>query len=419
MYLLSKYGIQRLKNIFWHFPKSIYYNFYYQFPSKKLTLIGITGTDGKTTTANLIHKSLIEAGIKAGLISTLGAKIGNKDVNVGLHTTSPDSSLVQKLLRQMVNEGLTHAVIEVTAHALDQYRYNGCHFHISVITNVSHEHLDDFNNIKKYTLTKAKLFKNSDYSILNKDDASYKVISQNISKPIISYSINQKSDHQAKNITLSRNTLSFKVNQTKYKTDSPYYHQIYNILAVHCVLLKLNLKPELLQSVIRHFPDIKGRGEEVKNNLNILTLIDFAHTPAALETILHSLRAITDGKLIIIFGATGGRDQSKRPLMGKVVSQIADIAIITADDTRNESIENINSQIIEGIDQNRVSQKLFHYHNIKNRQDAFNLAVKLASKGDTIVACGKGHETTILHGKTEYPWSESEAFRTAFRLKSK
>ena len=415
MQLLAKFRIQWIKNIFWHFPKSLYYNKIYNYPSKKLILIGITGTDGKTTTASLVHKALLESGINAGLICTLGAKIGDRDINVGLHTTSPDSSVVQKLLRQMVDAGLTHAVIEVTAHALDQYRYYGCHFNISAITNTSHEHLDDFQNINKYIKIKAKLFRYSDIAILNKDDQSYKIISKLIKIPIISYSIEEKSDYQATQVLLSKNNLTFTVNQTNFKTNSVFLHQVYNILAAHIILQKLNFKPDLILSVIKNFPEIKGRREEVKNKLQIKTIIDFAHTPAALKSILQSLRSTTENKLIVIFGATGGRDPSKRPFMGKVVSDIADIAIITADDTRNESVNSINSQIISGINQKRVEQKLFSYHNIPNRQDAFNLAIKLANKGDTVVACGKGHETTILHGKTEYPWSEAEAFRTAFR----
>ena len=162
---------------------------------------------------------------------------------------------------------------------------------------------------------------------------------------------------------------------------------------------------------------MKGRREIVKNDLHIQCIIDFAHTPNALYQTLSSLKLVTKGKLICLFGATGGRDQSKRPIMGKVVSQNCDIGIITADDTRNEKIDNINQQIIGGIDPEQIKKNKFTYYNVPNRQDAFNLAVSLAKSGDTIVACGKGHETTILHGNTEYPWSESDAFKTAFRTR--
>jgi len=415
--LYLKRSIQNLKNLFWHYPKNLFYNCYYGFPSKKLTLIGVTGTDGKTTTTFLIHHCLLEAGIKCGSISTLGARIGNKEIEIGLHTTSPDPSVVQKILRQMVDNGITHVVIEVTAHAIDQYRFGSCHFKTAVLTNISHEHLDDFIDLNFYTKIKARLFRHTDNIILNRDDPSYQFVKEQSVAVPITYSITKTSDYQAKNIKYSPTFLSFEVGNLTFKTNSQYQYQIYNILAAHAVLSTFHINPQIILSVIKHFPEIKGRREEIANLFHIRTLVDFAHTPAALHTTLESLKRSTPGKLIVIFGATGGRDQSKRPLMGQVVSQTADIAIITADDTRNEKVEDINRQIIAGVDPLQIKNKKFTYYNIGNRQDAFNLAVKLAIPGDTIIACGKGHENTILHGKTEYPWSESAAYQTAFRLK--
>ncbi|OIP87386.1 hypothetical protein CO009_02555 [Candidatus Shapirobacteria bacterium CG_4_8_14_3_um_filter_35_11] len=414
---IYKICFQKIKNIFWHLPKSIFYNIYFGFPHRNLTLIGVTGTDGKTTSVNLIHQALLNANIKSGLISTLGAKIGDQSISIGLHTTSPDSSIVQKIFAQMVTEGMTHAIVEVTAHAIDQYRYFGCNFAICGITNTSHEHLDDFLNMSSYINTKAKLFSNSNIAILNKDDSSFSQIIVPPTTKIFSYSIDKKSDYQAKNINLNNKFLEFTVNKTTYKTNSNYRYQIYNILLVHSILNQLKIDPNLLPKLILNFPEIKGRREIVKNNLHIQCIVDFAHTPNALFQTLSSLHSTTKNKLICIFGATGGRDQTKRPLMGKVVSQNCDIAIVTADDTRNENIIEINKQIISGFDQKQIDNKKFAYYNIPNRQDAFNLAVSLAKSGDTIIACGKGHETSILHGKTEYPWSESDAFKTAFRNK--
>jgi len=404
--------IQKLKNLFWHLPKSIFYNFYYGFPSKKLVLIGITGTDGKTTSVNLLHKALLESGIKTGLISTLGAKIGDNDISVGLHTTSPDPSLTQKIFRRMVDEGITHAIIEVTAHAIDQYRYYGCQFKVCAITNTSHEHLDDFLDMQQYIDTKAKLFKSTENAVLNKDDASYKIITSQTPAKIVTYSINKTSDYQAKDIVITSKQLSFSANKTTFKTNSNYKYQIYNILLVNAILNVLKIDNKIILNLIKDFPLMKGRRETVPNNLRINCIIDFAHTPAALKTTLESLKSTTKGKVIVIFGATGGRDPSKRPIMGEVVSNLADIAIVTADDTRNELVENINKNIISGMNKNKTG---FTYYDIPRRQDAFNLAIKLASSGDTVIACGKGHETTILHGNTEYPWSERDAFLTAFR----
>lgn len=410
-----KHLIQKSKNIFWHLPKAVFYNFYYGFPSRKLTLIGVTGTDGKTTTTNFLYHLLTNAGYNTAIISTLGSQIGDQNIATGLHTTSPDPSVTQKLFRQMVDVGVTHAIIEVTAHAIDQYRYFGCHFQISGITNTSHEHLDDFSSLKEYIQTKARLLIHSDFSILNSDDQSFDLIKPQLFNKYTTYSIKKTSDYQAKDIKIDSKWLAFTVNKLKLKTNSNYHYQIYNILLAYIISQKLNIAESIFLKTINYFPEIKGRREEVNNHLKIRTIIDFAHTPAALEKTLESLRLITTGRLIVIFGATGGRDVSKRPKMGLVVSQIADIAYITADDTRQEKIEDINQQIINGIDQNRLKSGKFIYYNIPNRQDAFNEAIKNCQSRDTIIACGKGHETTILHGSTEYPWSEAEAFRTAFR----
>ncbi|HEX8923555.1 MAG TPA: UDP-N-acetylmuramoyl-L-alanyl-D-glutamate--2,6-diaminopimelate ligase [Patescibacteria group bacterium] len=427
--------IQTIKNICWHLPKSIFYNIRYGFPARKLILIGVTGTDGKTTTATLIHHVLQQNGYKAGLITTIGAKIGDKEFNTGLHTTSPDPSLLQKLFSDMVHAGLDYAVCEVTSHALDQYRYWGCNFEVSLITNISHEHLDYHKTIKSYIRSKARLFIQSKVSVLNRDDISFKIIKDLITSDPISYSIENKSDYQAKNIKLSDDSLEFSVDDERIVTDSPYEYQVYNILAALAVCRHIGVSSTDFSKNIRHFPDTKGRREEVANEYGIRTIVDFAHTPAALDSTLSSLKKVTKGKLIVIFGATGGRDKTKRPSMGKNVTEIADIAIVTADDTRTEDVNDINRQIISGVDLTKVQyhensdisdgsvtdirknlSKHCQLFNIPNRQDAFNLAVKLAVPGDTIIACGKGHETTILHGTTEYPWSETEAFRTAFRF---
>ncbi|HPT65961.1 MAG TPA: UDP-N-acetylmuramoyl-L-alanyl-D-glutamate--2,6-diaminopimelate ligase [Candidatus Woesebacteria bacterium] len=429
--------IQKLKNIFIHLPKSIFYNFYYGFPSKKLTLIGVTGTDGKTTTCTLIHEILKQSGLKTGLITTIGAKVEDREIDTGFHTTTPDPSLLQKILAEMVKAGMTHVVCEVTSHALDQYRFLGCQFEISGITNTSHEHLDYHKNLTNYINTKAKLFSISKSAVLNKDDQSFEIIKKQIKTPFKTFSIKENSDYQAKKIKLDQNLLNFEVNDQKFTTDSNYEYQIYNILLALAICQKLKIDLSLVQKTIEHFPETKGRREEIPNDFKFKTIIDFAHTPFALEASLSSLRKIDKGNLIVIFGATGGRDQSKRPEMGKVVSKQANIAFITADDTRNEKIEDINKQIISGIDPKKselidyqeiknkkqiqniieLSKQKFIYFNIPNRQDAFNLAIKFAQPQDIVIACGKGHETTILHGRTEYPWSEAEAFRTAFRLK--
>lgn len=426
---------QKLKNVFWHLPKSLFWNIYYGFPGRNLKLIGVTGTDGKTTTCYLLYHTLKNAGFKVGLISTIGAKVDDKDLEVGLHTTSPEPHLLQKIFSQMNLAGTEYAVCEVSSHALDQYRFFGCRFLVSVITNTSHEHLDYHHTMDEYISSKKRLFQQSQNAILNRDDQSYQLIYPILSIPVLSFSVKNKSDFQATDIKVDDQQLQFKVNSLKFNTDSNYYYQIYNILAAFSVISQLHLNPIILLNTIKNFPEVKGRRELINNSFAFKCIVDFAHTPAGLKATLSSLRKTTaKGKLIVIFGATGGRDQSKRPIMGQVVSQIADIALITADDTRDENIRDINQQIISGINQskslalnpklslNHVTKsikshpKKFIYFDIPDRQSAFNLAVRIARPKDIIVACGKGHEKTILHGKTEYPWSEHQAFRTAFKL---
>lgn len=229
--------------------------------------------------------------------------------------------------------------------------------------------------------------------------------------------------------------MKFSVNHLNIITDTIFRYQIYNILSALSVISQLKIDPKYLIETAKEFPLIKGRREEVQNNFDIKAIIDFAHTPNAIKNTLSSLKEIKKAKIIAIFGATGGRDPSKRPEMGLVTSQLADIAIITSDDTRNEKVADINKQIISGIPSNSIfietdnltqikkiiknNSDKFIYFNIPNRQDAFNLAIKLAQAKDIVIAMGKGHETSILHGNTEYPWSESQAFRLAFNLKNK
>ena len=428
--------LQKIKNLFFHLPKSIICNFIQGNPSKELTLIGVTGTDGKTTTSILLYQALKKAGFKTGVITTIGAEYAdNQKIDTGLHMTSPDPSLTQKILKEMQKAGVTHVVCEVTAHALDQYRYHGVNFDTAILTNTSHEHLDYFSNLDHYIETKSKIFNQAQHAILNKDDQSFNYIKSKIKIPFSTFSIKNKSNFQATNIKNDNKELQFKVNDLLIKTDSKYNYQINNILAALAVFKKLNIDSKYLIETVKKFPQTKGRREEVPNTLKINAIIDFAHTPAALESTLSSLKK-KDKKLIVIFGATGGRDKTKRPQMGKIVSELSDIAFITADDTSNENIKDINQDIISGINPqqsqyidyqqltpkkikelSKEKNKKFIYFNIPNRQDAFNLAVKISQAGDTIIACGKGHENTILHGRTEYPWSESEAFRTAFNFK--
>jgi UDP-N-acetylmuramoyl-L-alanyl-D-glutamate--2,6-diaminopimelate ligase len=398
--------LKKIKDIFIRIPRAFFYSLINGFPSKKLHLIGITGTDGKTTTTNLICKVLQNANLSTDCISTINSH--------GAHMTCPHSKFIQEGFKKMAKNGIKYAICEITSHALDQYRFFGSHFDISAITNISHEHLDYHKNLDNYIQAKSKICNISNTIILNKDDFAYPKLSsyaKSKNKKIITISIKNKSQYQATNIKIDKKQMSFTVNNLKFVTNSNYYHQIYNILVAFAICQQIKIDTKIFLQTIKKFPEIPGRVEKFSNKLGINMIIDFAHTPQSLQSILSCLKQNTKQKLIVIFGATGGRDKSKRPLMGKIVSQYSDIAIITSDDTRQEKIEDINQDIISGI----KKTKKFRYYDIPNRQEAFNKALQIAQKGDTIIACGKGHEKTILLGSTEYPWSEADAFRTAIK----
>lgn len=398
-----KRTIQLVKNYLWHLPKAVFWNLVYGFPGKKIKLIGVTGTDGKTTTVTLIHQLLTQNGLISGLISTV--------TSPGLHTTSPSPRIIQKTLKNYLKSSHQWAVLEVTAHGIDQFRFWGCHFAASVITNLSHEHLDDFGNLNTYADTKFKLASVSDVFIANADDPLIASRLKNLTTPQLTFSVKSPSRLKATKIKVTPTSLSFQVGKLQVVTDTPYQYQVYNLLSALCVSRYLKIDDSVYLGAVNPFPAISGRRQEVQNSLGIKCVIDFAHTPQALEATLSSLRLITSGRLILIFGATGGRDPSKRPLMGKVISKLANLAILTTDDLRHEKLADINRAIISGFEPN----PLFSYQEAENRQLAFDLALKVAKRGDVVVACGKGHETTLLIGDTEYPWSEVEAFNLAIK----
>lgn len=428
--------IQTLKNYLWHLPMAFVASLIYGFPSKKIKLIGITGTDGKTTTSTLIYNLLKNSGKRVALITTVEAIIANKKYDTGLHTTSPDKFVVQSMLKRMVDSNTEIAVLEVTAHAIDQFRFFGCFFDISVITNITREHLDYFHTMDNYTRTKEKIIKSSNLTLLNIDDPyCNQIYHRNPKSKILSYSIYSSSDYPVQNVSIKNNILSFDLKDINYQTDSPFKYQIYNIVPSIIIAQKYAVSQKIINQTLLPFPQISGRRQQIKNKFNINIFVDFAHTPNALrETIMSLLiEKPKNAILITIFGATGNRDPGKRPMMGRVVTDLSNITIITSDDTRNEDINDINYHIVKGIRKKHVfvkfdsslnlnkirqkSQKTHIYFTIPDRSVAIQLAVDIAQSGDRIVSCGKGHEKTILLNGVEHPWSDVKQLKKALKLK--
>lgn len=323
-------------------------------------MIAVTGTDGKTTVVNLIYEILKAAGIKAGMISTIGGKIGDQPIEMGLHVTTPDEDVMQKLFKQMVDAGCTHAVIEVTSHRLAQNKTEGYNVKIAVLTNITHEHLDYHGTFEEYRRAKLKLFKGVKYAVLNYQRTRLKDIN-----PALAGEYNK-----------------------------------YNIGAAEAVAKILGIQYSVIGEVVKNFAGVPGRREEIKNNLGIKCIVDFAHTPNGLENLLKSLKG--RGKLILVFGCTGERDKVKRPIMGEIADKYADEVIVTTDDVRNEPQDKIYEQIVAGMKRKPLRED--------DRDKAIEMAVKMAKPGDVVVAAGMGHEKTQLIGKREIRRSDREAF---------
>ncbi len=388
---------QDIKNVY-HLGIAILANIFYGFPSQKLRVIGVTGTDGKTTTASLIYHILNSAGFNASMVTSVGAVIDGKKYEVGFHVTTPSPFAVQRFFKKAVDSGSKFLVLETTSHALDQYRVFGINFEVGVLTNVTHEHLDYHKTYENYVKTKAKLLKMAKIAIVNRDDDSYKLISNFkflISK-LVTYGMGKNADVNPENFPFKSNLIG-EFNK-------------YNILAAISVCKELGISTDAIKKGIKSFVPPTGR-EDVVYKKDFTVMIDFAHTPNAFDQILKSIRPQVKGKLIHVFGAAGLRDKTKRPIMGKISSQYANIIILTSEDPRSESIEKINKEIESGILKQRLGQVL----KISNRKKAIETAIKMAKKGDFVIVTGKSHEKSMNYGHGEKPWDEYKAVRDALK----
>lgn len=394
--------IRRLKN-WYHFVNASIAVLVYRYPAKYLEVIGVTGTDGKTTTSTLTYHMLKEQGIKVGLISTVAAYIGNQEIDTGFHVTSPDPWSLQRLLRRIVNEKYTHLVLECTSHGLDQHRLLGTNIKTSIITNITHEHLDYHKTIEEYLKAKAKILKNNRISILNSDDNSYPELKRLVPKKslLVRYSLTHRSVS-----SLSSKDVSSILKSAADRFEESYNHA--NCLAASAAVAAVNGSASVIPKAIKSFKGIPGRMQEIPNQHGITAIVDFAHTPNALKNALTSAKNRSSGKLIAVFGAAGLRDASKRPLMGKIASEIADEVILTAEDPRTEKIDKISAEIRSGATKN-----FGHIHQVDDRKQAISFGLSLARKGDTLIVCGKGHEQSMnLDGKHEIPWSDADTLKS-------
>lgn len=402
---------------------------FYGFPSRQLTVIGVTGTDGKTTTSNLIFQVLLAAGHRVGMISTVNAVIGERVLDTGFHVTTPEAPDVQRYLLEMVEAGLSYVVLEATSHGLVQQRVAAVEFDVGVVTNITHEHLDYHGSYEDYRFAKSILFRMlgqrgekpdsiEPAAVLNQDDQSFEYLSEIRVPRQISYGRSAGADVRAYNVEAKLGGLSFRVDaaDSEFSIDLPLLgaYNVYNALAaVATGVVVLELPVEAVQRGIASLAGVPGRMERIDMGQDFIAVVDFAHTPNALVKALTSARDLAgDRRVIAVFGSAGLRDRAKRWMMAENAIELADLTVLTAEDPRTESLAVILDEMAQGARaKGGVEGK--NFWRVPDRGDAIRFAIGLAKPGDLVIACGKGHEQSMCFGDVEYLWDDRTAMRAA------
>lgn len=363
---------------------------YFSSPSSKLKLIGITGTNGKTTIATLLYSLYKTAGLKAGLISTVINYVDGKEIDST--QTTPDAVTINKLLYQMVEEGVQYCFMEVSSHGIAQRRISGLEFAGGIFSNLTHDHLDYHNSFEDYRDIKKDFFNNlpnTAFSLINKDDKNGKYMVQNTKAKIFTYGLKTYADYKIKILESSLEGMLLKINESEFWSNLSGKFNAYNLLAVFSTASILGMPFSETLQLMSMLKNVKGRFEYLKLN-NITAIVDYAHTPDALKNIINSINEIKTNKesLITIIGCGGNRDKSKRPVMGDIASSLSSKVIFTSDNPRNESPEKIIQDMISGVKPLNSVKTI----SIANRKEAIKTACQLAKSNDIILIAGKGHE---------------------------
>lgn len=366
----------------------------YNYPQHKLKIIGITGTDGKTTTAHLIYEILKFSNMKVGLINTVSAKVGNKEIKTGDHTTTPDPDILFSLINKMVDQGIEYLVLEVTSHSLNQKRVHGIDFEVSGVTNITPEHLDLHKNFDSYVKDKAKIFLQSQAVFLNKESLGYEEVKKYLPKRLLSK--NRYFEISSKNKIIREDIPSV------FKKKFPGEYNTQNVMLAINICRYLGVSYGLCIEALKNVSPVKGRFNIIKNNFGINVVIDFAHTPNSMKNILSTVLNMKkgDSKIITVFGCAGERDTHKRKIMGEISARYSDFVVLTSEDPRSESAVDITNQII--------GESRFSYIVEVDRKKAIKKAIKIAKEDDWVLILGKGHEESMDFGRGDCQWSDIE-----------
>ena len=383
---------------------------WYGHPSRQLTMLGVTGTNGKTTVTYLLRHILQRTGMKTGLIGTVQNIVGEQTLPA--QRTTPDALQIQQLLSAMTKNGCSHAVMEVSSHAVDQQRADGIDFAVGIFTNLTEDHLDYHGTMGCYCDAKAKLFQMSRMGVCNADDPWTERLLAGASCPSVYYGIHNPAEVWAEDIFLHSRSVDFTVCTARTRTPVhlgvPGRFSVYNALGAIATCGELGIPPEECAAALATFPGVAGRMEVVPTPGKPYTLlIDYAHTPDALENVLKTVRGFAQNRVIAVFGCGGDREREKRPLMGRIAGKLADLTIITSDNPRTEEPMAIIRDILPGI-----AGAEDKYIVEPDRRGAIALAMGRAAAGDVIVLCGKGHETYQEIGDKTIPMDEREIVRS-------
>lgn len=408
----------------YHFKLALLANIIYRFPGRKIKTIGITGTNGKTTVANMVVSILEEAGLKVGLSSTTNLQIGDRKWSNLIDKTMGGRFQTIKLIRQMVDAKCDWAVLEVPSHAISQYRVWGVPFDITVLTNITPEHLDYHKNFGSYIETKRRLFENCAQTtpkkgipkaiILNTDDSSFQDFQKIKPDIILSYGIKNQADVMAVDIRLSENGSQFNLLTSGKKIEINLKllgeFNVYNTLAATAIAFKIGLSLKTIKKGLEGFKGASGRLEKIETIRDFSVIIDYAHTPDALENVYKTLRLLVSGRLIAVFGATGDRDKSKRPVMGEVAGRLTDLVIVTDEEPGNEDSLKIIEAIVPGV-LKAGKKEGQNFWKIPDRKEAIEFALSKAKGEDCVIITGIGHQKfRNIQGK-QIPWDEEKIIK--------
>ena len=394
----------------YHYLQAVTAGVKYHHPAKNLRVIGVTGTNGKTTTCFMIWHMLNSAGLKTRLMTTIAYGVDSLHPELN-HMTTVDASTLNHRISQIAKQGAEFLVLEVTSHALAEFRTLGIPFEIAVFTNLTHDHLDYHKTFANYRSAKGKLFRKAKYSILNADDPASKYY-QNLSKEYITYGINS-GQFRAKDIKLGIKGVKYSCDDMTIETKIPGEFNVYNSLAAALVGKKLGLTNSQINKGIASLDNVEGRMNIIEEGQPFTVIVDYAHAPDALEKVFDSVKE-HKGRIISVHGGAGRRDPSTRPIRGAILAQHSDIVIITEDDSRDEDPEQIAAAFIKGAKKHGkvLGKDLFQE---LDRKKAIGLALQLAKKGDLVLILGKGHEKTILRADGPHDFEDAKVVRSLIR----